>query len=129
MLAAQWLFGADKDRHAGTAELCRVERITCGLLNLDISGNGGDGDDADVWSAQGHDQRDRVIGGNIGVDQEGARHSRSITNRGTKLIRPDARLLRKISRSLDFEVYGLFNAKYECARVFHSPLYIGNGEV
>ena len=81
MLAAQWLFSANKDRDAGTAELRRVERITCGLLHLDISSNGGDGDDADIWSTQGHNQRDGVIRGNIGVDQECARHSRSIANR------------------------------------------------
>ena len=69
MIAMQWLFSPDKDWRAGPAEFHRVERITRGLLNIDVSGNGCNGDDADVGSAQSHNQRNGVIGSNVGIDE------------------------------------------------------------
>ena len=59
----------------------RVERITCGLLDVDVAGDGGDRDHVH-GRAQSHDERDCVIGGNISVDQKGAPHRRMIANEG-----------------------------------------------
>src|SRR6266853_649184 len=46
-----------------------------GLLNSDVSGDRRDRDNADFRGAEGHDESDRIIGGGIGIDQEGAGHA------------------------------------------------------
>ena len=75
----QRLFSAGKDRDAGSAEFRGVEGVASGLLNLDISRHGGDRDHAYVGSAESHNEGDGVVGGDVGVNQEGARHPRRIT--------------------------------------------------
>jgi hypothetical protein len=44
-------------------------------LNSDVSGDRRDRDNADFRGAEGHDESDRIIGGGIGIDQEGAGHA------------------------------------------------------
>jgi hypothetical protein len=62
------------------AEFNRIKRVPSGLLNSDISSDRRDGDDPDFWGTESHDESDGIIRGNVGVDQEGARHPRRITN-------------------------------------------------
>jgi hypothetical protein len=79
MDAEEWLVSPRIDGDVGCAEFHRVQRVSCGLLNFDISRDIGDRDHADFRSAQSHDERDGVVRSNVGVDQEGARHPRRIT--------------------------------------------------
>ena len=73
MFAPQRLFRAHESRNVCATKLRSVERITCGLLDVDVAGDGGDRDHVH-GRAQSHDERDCVIGGNISVDQKGAPH-------------------------------------------------------
>ncbi len=82
MGAQQRLLGAHVNRDIGAAKFDCVERVTRSLLDLDISGDRGDRDHPDVGSAKSHDERDRVVGGDVSVDQEHARHPRRIANEG-----------------------------------------------
>jgi hypothetical protein len=82
MGAQQWLLGADVNRNISAAKFDCVERVTRSLLDLDISGDRSDSDHPDVGSAKSHDERNRVVGGDVSVDQEHARHSRRIANEG-----------------------------------------------
>lgn len=57
------------------AKFRRVQRIAGGLLNGDVSRDGGNRQHADLRRAQRHDQSDGVIGGGVGVNQEERFHS------------------------------------------------------
>ena len=76
--AKQWFFRAHIDRNIGSAKLNRVKRVAGSLLDLDISRDRRDGHDTDVRGTESHDDRDSIVGGNVGVDQKVARHARSI---------------------------------------------------
>jgi hypothetical protein len=75
MGAEQWLFSSRIDRDVGSTEFNCVQRVPGGLLNSDVSGDRRDRDNADFRGAEGHDESDRIIGGGIGIDQEGAGHA------------------------------------------------------
>ena len=78
--ALQRFFSATKNRDVGSAEFHGIEGVARCLLDFDISRYGCDRDHPDFGSAKGHDDGHRVVGGYVGVDEEGARHPRSITN-------------------------------------------------
>lgn len=80
--AVERLFGAGENWDVGIAELGRVDGVAGGLVDADVASDGGDGDDANLWRAEGHDERDGVIGGGVSVDEELARHAGRIANRG-----------------------------------------------
>ena len=71
---AQGSIGPGIDRDIGATEFGGVQRVAGRLRERDVSGDDGDGGDANSGAAQGHDERDGVVGGGVGVDQEGARH-------------------------------------------------------
>ena len=71
----QRLIRAGKDRHVRPAKLGGVERVTRGLLHVDVASNCGNRDDADFWVAQCHDDGYGVVGGGVGIDQERTRHA------------------------------------------------------
>ena len=79
----EWLVGTAIDWNVGSAEFNGIERVARGLLNFDISGDRRDCDQANFRGAESHDERDGIVRGNVGVDQEGARHPRRIANRGS----------------------------------------------
>ena len=81
MRAPQRLLGAGKNRNARSAEFHGVERVARGLLYFDISGHGRNRNHPHFGSAQRHDEGDGIVRGYIGIDEEGARHPRSIANR------------------------------------------------
>jgi len=72
--AGERLFSALEYRRVRTAELSGVERIPSGLLDSDISGHGSNSNHTGVVRTQRHNQGDGVVGGGIGIDQEGTRH-------------------------------------------------------
>jgi hypothetical protein len=59
----------------GIAKFCRVESIASGLMDIHVSGDGGDGQNLDLGRAQRHDQRNGVIGSRIGINQKGRFHA------------------------------------------------------
>ena len=80
IFAQQWFGGAGVNRDIGATEFNCVERVAGRLLNLDIAGYGGDRGDADVGSTKSHDESDGIVGGGVGINEECARHARSIIN-------------------------------------------------
>ena len=75
MRAIQWLLSANKHRHFRIAKLRRIERITAGLLNIHVSGNGRDGKNLNMRRAQRHDQCNGIIGSRIGINQKWKFHA------------------------------------------------------
>jgi len=71
----QWLFSPSIDWDIRSTKFNRIERVTRGLLNVDISGNCGDCHNAHFGSAESHDESDSVIRSNVGIDQEGTQHT------------------------------------------------------
>ena len=89
LIGAQKRFvGASVDRHTRPAEFDRIESIARRLQNGDIPGNGRDRHHANVGRAQRHNERDRIIGRCVSIDQEGARHAPRIANRSPKSRSP-----------------------------------------
>ena len=70
MCSCEGFLRAYKHRHLGTAELGGVQRIARGLPDIHVSSDGGDGQHLDVRRAQRHDERHRVIGSGIRIDQK-----------------------------------------------------------
>ena len=81
--AQERLVGSDVNRCVRAAYFSRklngVESIPRRLQYGDISSNGRDRDNSNVRRAQRHDERDRVIGCGVGIDQKGPRHAGRIT--------------------------------------------------
>ena len=75
MRTLQWLFRACKHRHFRIAKLRRIDRITASLMDVHVSRNGGDGQNLNLGRAQRHDQRNRIIGSCIGVNQKWKFHA------------------------------------------------------
>ena len=80
MSTKQGLFGTCVDGDLGPAEFHRIESIASSLLDAYISRDSCDCDHAHFGCAEGHDERNRIIGGNIGINEQGAWHPRIITN-------------------------------------------------
>jgi hypothetical protein len=80
MRTGQRLIGAVVHRDLRPAKFNRIKRVTRGLLDVHIASHGSDRNHAHVGRAQNHDERDGVIGGNVGIDQKGTRHRRMIAN-------------------------------------------------
>jgi hypothetical protein len=123
------------DRDFGPAEFNGIERVAGGLLYFDISRDRCDRYHADVGGAESHDQSHGVIRGNVGVDQEGARHPRRITKSDTgkvisacdcvtlislrlRMAAPTTRMAVQSARATDFA--GLFDS-----RLPHEPFHRG----
>ncbi len=60
------------------AQLDRVQRVLDRLGEGHVAGDDADADDLDVVVAERHHQRDGVVAGGIGVDEEWAWHRRSV---------------------------------------------------
>ena len=60
------------------AQLDRVQRVLHRLREGHVAGDDTDADDLDVVVAERHHQRDGVVAGGIGVDEEWPRHRRSV---------------------------------------------------
>jgi hypothetical protein len=75
MCTKQWLFSSSIDWDIRATKFNRIERVTGGLLNVDISGDCGNCHNAHFGSAESHHKRDGVIRGNVGIDQEGTEHT------------------------------------------------------
>ncbi len=61
---------AGENGDVGIAEFGGVEGVAGGLGERDVAGDDGDGGDADVGSAESHDDGDGVVGAGVGVDEE-----------------------------------------------------------
>ena len=67
--------GADVDRDVGPVrELAGVEGVLDRHVERDVAGDHADADHGDGRIAEGHDERDRVVGGGVGVDEERSGH-------------------------------------------------------
>jgi hypothetical protein len=75
MCTKQWLFSPSIDWDLRSTKFNRIERVTRGLLNVDISGDCRDRHNAHFGSAESHDESYGVIRGNVGIDQEGTQHT------------------------------------------------------
>ena len=64
------LVRTDKDRNVGIADLGGQQSVSGRLLEADIAGDRRQAENADVRLGERHDDRDRVIGGGVGVDEE-----------------------------------------------------------
>ena len=69
---------ADVDRSSGPTQLDRVQRVLHGSREGHVAGDDADADDLDVGVAERHHQRDGVVTGGVGVDEEWPRHRRSV---------------------------------------------------
>ena len=69
--ASERFFGADEDGDWRVAEFGDVKGVAGGLRDGDVSGDGGDGADVDVRMTESHEKGDGVVGGGVGVDEEG----------------------------------------------------------
>ena len=63
-------------RHSAAGEVARVERVLHRLVERHVAGDDGQREHLDVRVPQRHQQRDRVVGRGVGVDEEeaGGRH-------------------------------------------------------
>ena len=68
--AVERLVGADKDRDVGIADLGGQQRVLGCLLKADVAGDRRQAEYADVRLGERHDDRDGVVGGGVGVDEE-----------------------------------------------------------
>jgi hypothetical protein len=72
-LAEQRSIAAGEDRHVRrAAQFDRGQRILNRLREWDIAADDTDAGDTHIRRAQRHDQRNRVVAGSVGVDEEGA---------------------------------------------------------
>jgi len=78
----QGLCRADVHGDFSFTKFRRIKRVAGCLFDFDVAGYRGDRHHADVGSAQRHDEGHSVIGSNVGVDEEGARHGGKIANAG-----------------------------------------------
>ena len=76
--AKQWFICPDVDRDIRPTEFNRIECVARRLLNSHIAGNRCNRGHANFGRSERHDKSDGIIGCNVGVDEEGARHPRSI---------------------------------------------------
>ncbi len=60
------------------AQLDRVQRVLHRLREGHVAGDDADADDFDVVVAERHHQRDGVVAGGVGVDEEWPWHRRSV---------------------------------------------------
>ena len=83
--AQEWLVGASVDGHAGPAKFYRVEGIPGRLQNGDVTGDGRNCHHANIGRAESHDEGNGIVGGSVGINQEGAWHAGRITALGSWL--------------------------------------------
>ena len=76
MRARERLVRAGEDGHVGLADLGGQKRVLGRLLEADIAGDRRQAEHADVRLGERHDDRDRVVGGGVGVDEEVAHGSK-----------------------------------------------------
>ncbi len=74
--ARERLFGAGEDGNVRIAELGGVECVARGLVDVNVAGDRGDGEDFCLRRADGHDEGDGVVGGGVGVNEEVSFHAR-----------------------------------------------------
>jgi len=82
--AKQRFFRAREDRNIRTAKFYCIESVARRLFEVHISGNDGDRGNPDVGGTQRHDERDRVVGSCVGIDEKCARHERK-HSRGSRV--------------------------------------------
>ena len=70
--ADQRRVGAEIDRHISAGDLASVKRVARALRQRDIAGDDGERGDAHVRRGERHQDRHRVVGGGVGVDQKRA---------------------------------------------------------
>ena len=68
--AIQRLVGAGEDGDVGFAELRGEQRVSRRLLHVDIAGDRRQAEDVHARLSERHDDRDGVVGGGVGVDEE-----------------------------------------------------------
>ena len=73
--AIQRLFRAHENRNIRAAKLRRIERVSRGLLNGNVSGDGGNRQDTHLRGSQRHDQGHGVVGSGVGINQERRFHA------------------------------------------------------
>ncbi len=73
--AIQRLFRAHENRNIRAAEFRRIERVSRGLLNGNVSCNGGNRQHAHLRGSQRHDQGHGIIGSCVRVNQEERFHA------------------------------------------------------
>ena len=62
------------NRHIGAAQFGGIQGVAGRLRDGHVARHDGDGAHLHIGRAQRHDQGDGVVGGGIGVDEEGSRH-------------------------------------------------------
>ena len=70
MRAVQRLLRAGEDGDIGLANLRGEKGVPRRLFEVDIAGHGCQAEDPDARLGKRHDDRDGVIGGGVGVDEE-----------------------------------------------------------
>jgi len=68
--AMERFFRAHENGNIRATKFRRTERVARGLLNGDVSGNGGNRQHAHLGRAKRHDQSHRVIRSRVGINQE-----------------------------------------------------------
>jgi len=74
--AGQRPVGAGEDGHVGIADLGGQKRVRGRLFEADVAGDGRQAKHPHVRRRQRHHDRDRVVGGGVGVDEKAA-HERA----------------------------------------------------
>jgi hypothetical protein len=70
MGAAERLVRADEHGRVGLADLGGQQRVSGRLFDVDIAGDRRQTEDFHAWLGERHDDRDRVVGGGVGVDEK-----------------------------------------------------------
>ena len=73
--AVQRFFRSHENGNVRAAQFRGVKCIASGLLDGNVSSNGGDGQHTHAWGAERHDQSYGVIGSGVGVNQEEGFHA------------------------------------------------------
>ena len=79
--AQKWFVGTSAHRHVRPAEFDGIESVARRLQNGDIAGDSRDRHHPNVRRTQRHDERDRIVGGCVSINQEGRRHGARIAKR------------------------------------------------
>ena len=66
----QRLLGAAEDGNLGIADLGSQKRVSGRLFEADVAGDRGQAENAHARLRERHHDRDRVVGGSVGVDEE-----------------------------------------------------------
>ena len=77
---------AHVDRHGRTADVRGEERVPRRLLEAHVAGDGRQRQNAHVGGGERHDDRDRVVGGGVGVDEEIAHDGTPLSKRNLSIL-------------------------------------------